>query len=139
MPARNPPKTKKSKSFSPLFFLFLSLLAFLSALGLDYASWKKGEASYFFSLFSRPKAVEEENDRLYKLIHSTLSRYVPSEALNRYTDSEGFHHFMVELPFESYLELESRFASELQERNASVKKQEEEQGDHESDPDLSNG
>lgn len=128
--------TEKISQKNPLFFpLVFLLIALISALGLDYISWKKGEKSYLFAAFPKKKeAVAEKviakKEDLDKTVIEKLSQHgISPESINQYKDSEGVSHVLVDLDSERYKELELPFEKDLRSMKVSVAKKEEKKTD----------
>lgn len=127
MPAHRPPPSRR-KSFSPLFFLLLSFLALLSALGLDYASWRRGDKSYVFAALAAKKSSPREA-RLLDVFTKILSQEgIPAESVNQHTDSEGHYHLMVELPAPDFTRLAPALEEGFRTAGSGVSKSEETRG-----------
>lgn len=127
MPAQRPPKARR-KSFSPLFFLLLSFLALLSALGLDYTSWRKGERSFVFAALAAKKTAHREGPLLEVFTRSLTQKGIPLESVSRHTDSEGHYHLMVDLPPRDFTQLASALEESFRQAGSSVSKSEEVRG-----------
>jgi len=112
----------------PLIFVIFSLLVVLSVVGLDFIGWKKGERSYFFSLFLREKKVNWSQEALEQVILQSLGSHgVSSDSIQKFRDPAGVLHLMVDLSSKTYGELESSLESELNRANASLLDKEERQ------------
>jgi hypothetical protein len=122
--------------FFPLIFL---IIVFISTLGLDYISWKKGEKSYLFASFpKREKTVakklvsegEEKKVAFDQMVMDRLSQLgISPDSINQSEDSEGISHLLIDLDFERYRELESSLEKDLRSVKASVDKKEEKKTD----------
>lgn len=119
----------RSGSHSPhLLYVFLLLLALLSALGLDYISWKKGGKSYLFSLLGEEDKDGLRNEGLYNIIQKSLSQVsIPAGSINQYTDNEGIYHSMVDISLQKYSRLEAILEEEFKKANLIIFKKEEQQ------------
>lgn len=112
-------------NLSPFFVIF-SLLAFTSALGLDYIAWRKGEASYVFGAFAKKKTFLSMKETLDQIVLKNLSDLGTSpDSIDQYHDSEGALHLLIDLRLDTYKELESHLEKEFQNAKASVLKKEE--------------
>ncbi|MFP4082434.1 MAG: divergent polysaccharide deacetylase family protein [Candidatus Aminicenantes bacterium] len=113
------------------FFVIFSLVALLSALGLDYIAWQKGEKSYVFDvfdLFARRDISPSEKSPLQHTVREKLFQYgITPRSLDHYQDSHGFFHLLVDLPLKKYQQLESPLEQDLVDVKASVVKKEEQQ------------
>lgn len=117
------------KSLSLLFVIF-SILAFISALGLDYIVWRKGEKSYVFGAFTNKKKLLSTKEALNQIVIEKISEYgISTDSIDQYQDSEGALHLLIDLPLNTYRELEFHLEKEFQETKASVLKKEEQQSD----------
>lgn len=113
-----------------LFFVIFSLLAFTSAIGLDYIAWRKGEASYVFGAFTKKKKFISEKEALDQIVIEKISEHgISTDSIDQYQDSEGALHLLIDLPFNTYRELEFHLEKEFQKTKASVLKKEEQQSD----------
>lgn len=105
----------------PLIFLIFSLLVVLSVVGLDFIGWKKGERSYFFSLFLKEKKVTWSQEALEQVILQSLgTQGLSSDSIQQFRDPGGVLHLMIDLSSNAYRELEPTLESDLTRTNASL-------------------
>ena len=123
--------SKKKNIHAPSFiFIILAVLAFISVIGLDYISWRSGKRSYFFAASSEKKKVAPAQETLEQIIQKKLSLHgILSESVQRYKDKKGILHLMVDISLTKFGELEPELQKELQERNVSLVKKEEQEGE----------
>ncbi|MCK4263580.1 MAG: hypothetical protein KAX27_01430, partial [Candidatus Aminicenantes bacterium] len=121
MQTSSSPKGKYTPGSPPLFYIIFILVGLFSALGLDYVAWKKGEKSYLFYALAGKEKVTAKKDVLSDIILSNVSaNNIPPGSINQFRDSEGINHFMIDLPFEQYISLESLLKEEFQKVDASI-------------------
>ncbi len=109
-----------------LIVLFFVLLAFLSALGLDYIASRKGEKSYIFRARKIDKEISRGEGILHRIVRDNLSELgISPDSIDQYQDREGALHFLIDLAQEKYKELELRLEKEFQRAKAAVTKREE--------------
>lgn len=109
-----------------LIALFFVLLAFLSALGLDYIAKQKGGKSYIFGDLSDKKKAPRIEGMLGQVVRKNLFEFgIPDDSIDRYQNSEGAFHFLIDLSQKKYKELESRLEEEFRKAKATVAKKEE--------------
>ena len=126
MQTSSSPKGKYTPGSPPLFYIIFILVGLFSALGLDYVAWKKGEKSYLFYALAGKEKVTAKKDVLSDIILSNVSaNNIPPGSINQFRDSEGINHFMIDLPFEQYISLESLLKEEFLKVDASITKKEE--------------
>ncbi len=114
--------------FPPAFTISLCFLALLSALGLDYISWKKGEKSYLFPALAAKKEVSFKKELLNEIIlQNLLFLGIPEDSVNQFRDSKGIYHLMVDIPSEKYGLLESLLENEFKKTKSLIVKKEEQQ------------
>jgi polysaccharide deacetylase 2 family uncharacterized protein YibQ len=117
-------------------YIFLLGLALLSALGLDYIQWTRGEDSYLFSSVLKKKEVaakvgkKAKKEDIFQALMETISDSgIPEDSVNQYTDEEGVYHLWVDLPLKKYSQLESSFTDSFRQSDFQITKKEEQQTD----------
>lgn len=130
MQIRGPLSGKFAKIRLSYFSLIFVLLAFISALGLDYIAWRKGENSYVFRSSTDKKKLPSLEGTLVQIVRKNLSEIgLSADSVDQYEDSEETLHLLVDLPLKKYKALESRLEVEFKNIKASVQKREEQQTD----------
>jgi polysaccharide deacetylase 2 family uncharacterized protein YibQ len=107
-----------------IYFIF-SILALISAIGLDYINWTNGEKSYFFSLFGEsqePGIPEIPLDQI--ILDGIASQGIPEESISRFKDKAGTDHMKLDISQDEYARLEARLKRDLQGAMADIAKQE---------------
>jgi polysaccharide deacetylase 2 family uncharacterized protein YibQ len=105
-----------------IYFIF-SLLALISALGLDYINWSKGNKSYVFSMLSEAREPEERLIPLSQVVLDGLSSHgISMESISRFKDQAGIDHLKIDLSQDEYTALESRLKEDIQEAKAKIAK-----------------
>ncbi len=135
-----PSKTYSSEKLFPGPLIFFLGLAIASSLGLDYIRWNRGQDSYVFSALKGTKEVmarvdrveeeektEEETDISQTLLRTVADSGVPEESVNLFTDEEGVHHLLVDIPIKQYSRLESSFSDAFHAFDFRIIKKEEQQ------------
>lgn len=108
-----------------IIYVVFSLLAILSALGLDFISWKKGDKSYFFSLLYEEKVLVPVVP-VDQIVLAQLSQIgIEKDAISQFKDQSGADHLKVDLLLDQYGLLESQLMKDFQEAQALVTKKEE--------------
>ena len=121
-PSTGSPKTPKS------IYIIFSLLAIISALGLDYVNWTKGKDSYVF-----PKRREKPEPRkpeisISQVVLDRLSlQGISDESISKFKDKAGIDHLKVDLFQNEYESLEPQLRSDLQQAKATIAKKEEQE------------
>ncbi|MFQ6108250.1 MAG: divergent polysaccharide deacetylase family protein [Candidatus Aminicenantales bacterium] len=125
------PLAGKIEQKSPFFFpLVFMAIAFISALGLDYMSLKKGEKSYVFGAFPKKEKVITEEKTLDQIVRDNLSQHgIPEDAINPYVDTKGISHILIDLLLSQYKKVESSLEDDLRRTKVSVSKKEERKTD----------
>jgi len=124
-PVRTP--TGKRENSSTRLYLAFALLALFSGLGLDYITWRKGEKSYLFPLFTPKKEISTVPVSLTKMALEFLEKSgLPAEAVQMGKDEAGSPQIQVSLPLDSYTKLEPQLEKELKEKKALIQKKEKE-------------
>lgn len=110
----------RTRRFSPYFFL--TLLAVICVLGLDFIQMKKGGPAYLFRpRAGKPKVIVEE--KLGEIVHqNALTLGITEDSISQYRDSEGIEHMMIWIPPEVYSDLERSLDEELTKREATITK-----------------
>jgi len=122
------PKGSDFQKFSRYLYIYLSILAILSFIGLDYIQWKNGEHSYIFSGIShREKEKIEEKDLNHLVLSQILEFGVSPDAITHYIDDRNIHHVMLELPLRQYQQLAPLLEMSLEKANATIRHKEQEQ------------
>lgn len=130
MQKRRRKKRKKAPPFPPLIFIIFSLLVLLSAIGLDYLGWKKGERSYLFSALVKKKKVTLVQEEPGQIVLNVLaSQGITSESIQQFRDNKGVLHIMIDLTLKEYWKLEFLLEREFKRANASILEKEEQHGD----------
>jgi polysaccharide deacetylase 2 family uncharacterized protein YibQ len=126
MRTRNP--VKGSQKTPWIIYVILSLLAILSATGLDYINWTKGKKSYVFFIFGEPKKPEKPEIAISQVVLDSLSSQgIPDDSISRFKDKEGTDHLKVDLTLEEYTRLETTLLRDLEKANAKILKKEDQE------------
>lgn len=128
---KNPlPKGKDSQTLLLIQASILIILAFISAIGLDYLNWKKGEKSFLFRSVTEEKKplLSQENPETIVLKSLSANR-ITSESVHQYRDQEGILHFMINLPIKKFSLLRNILENEFKKARASILKKEEQKGE----------
>lgn len=106
------------------------LLAFFSAVFLDYIDWKKGEESFLFSAFEKKKEAVPREKVLDQIILNQITSYgISSDSRHHYKDKNGVSHLMVDIPLKKFTELESYLDKEFEKEKISIKRKEKQEGE----------
>jgi len=128
MAKRRLPRGKPSLPYFSLIIFILVLLAFFSAIGLDYISRAKGEKSYLFPARRPPIKAIAEQEVLSQTVINTLSlQGISSGAVQKFKDKKNVLHLKVDLPQKKFTQLEPALEKELKAARASLLKKEEQQ------------
>lgn len=110
-----------------VYFIF-SLLAIISAVGLDYINGSKGKKTYIFSFFSKPTKPEEPIIALRLIVLDELSSQgIPVDSISRFKDKAGIDHLKVDLSLNEYTNVETRLDENLLKAGARIVKKEEQE------------
>jgi polysaccharide deacetylase 2 family uncharacterized protein YibQ len=121
-------KPSKGSTKTPwIIYVIFSLLALVSAIGLDYIHWTKGEKSHLFSIIEK-KEVEKPEISVIQIVLERLSNQgIPDSVISRFKDKTGIDHLKVDLSIAEYQNIESLLKQDLQNAKASVAKKEEQE------------
>ncbi len=116
---------QNNPTFIALIFI---LLAFLTAMGLDFIAKQKGGKSYIFGAFKEKKRVSRSEGILDQVVRKNLSESgIPPDSIDQYQDSGGALHLLIDLSLKKYKELEYRLEEEFRNEKAAVEKKEEQE------------
>jgi hypothetical protein len=122
------PKGKPWKPDPRLIVIILILLILISAIGLDYMNWKKGEKSFLFSLFAPKKKAASSEEILSQIIRRNLSlKGISPSSIRESKDKWNVLHLKIDLFLKEYVEIESLLEGELKAHNVSILQKEEQQ------------
>lgn len=112
-----------------LILLIFSLLVLFSVLGLDFIGWKKKDRSYLFSALFREKTVPISQEMVEQVILKSLPIHaISNESVQKFRDTKGALHLMIDLSSETYEQVESYLESEFAKVNAPILGKEEQPG-----------
>jgi hypothetical protein len=124
-------RSDRRKSSQPphLILLIFSLLVLFSVLGLDFIGWKKEDRSYFFSALFGAKTVPISQETVEQVILKSLPLHaIPNESVQKFRDTKGALHLMIDLSSETYEQVESYLESEFAKVDAPILGKEEQPG-----------
>jgi polysaccharide deacetylase 2 family uncharacterized protein YibQ len=125
MRPHNPPKGSAKTPW--IIYVIFSLLAIISAIGLEYIHWTKGEKSYVFSIIGKREPEKPEISIIQIVLDRLSSERIPDNAISRFKDKTGTDHLKVDLSLAEYQKIESRLNQDLLNAKALVVKKEEQQ------------
>ena len=121
-PSKGSPKTLGS------IYIIFSLLAIISALGLDYINWRKGKNSYVFPTRREKPEPKKPEISISQVVLDRLSRQgISDESISRFKDQAGIDHLKVDLSQNEYESLEPQLRRDLQKATATIAKKEEQE------------
>lgn len=95
-------------------YIILSLIALISALGLDYIRGKKGENAHIFPTLVSPKKLIDTEESLGNIVlKKAESLGISPENINQYLDNKGIQHIMISLSLPQYAHLDSFLTEEF--------------------------
>lgn len=110
-----------------IIYVLFSLLAIVSALGLDYFNWKKGEKSYFLSLLYEEKVPAPVIPADQIILDHLSQNGIQKDSISQFEDQSGISHLKVDLLLAQYRSFESQLMRDLHEAQALVTKKEEQE------------
>jgi polysaccharide deacetylase 2 family uncharacterized protein YibQ len=127
MRTSNSSKENAEQKSPRIIYAIFAVLALLSALGLDFINWNRGEKSYLFSLLYQ-QGITAPAVPIDQIVLDHLSQIgIQKDAINQFKDQSGASHLKVDLLLDQYKRLESQLMKDLQEARALVTKKEEQE------------
>jgi polysaccharide deacetylase 2 family uncharacterized protein YibQ len=125
-------RTKNLSKGSPktpgYIYIIFTLLAIISALGLDYINGIKGKNPYVFPIRGEKPEPKKPEISISQVVLDRLSRQgISDESISRFKDQAGIDHLKVDLSQNEYESLEPQLRKDLQEAKATIAKKEEQE------------
>lgn len=121
-PSKGNPKTPW------IIYVIFTMLALISAGGLDYIHWTKGEKSYVFSILVGKREAKKPEIPIIQVVLDQLSTHgIPNSSISRFKDKAGTDHLKVDLSLAEYKGIEPRLRQDLENAKALIAKKEEQE------------
>jgi polysaccharide deacetylase 2 family uncharacterized protein YibQ len=121
-PSKGSPKTPG------FIYVIFSLLALISAIGLDYINGTKGEKSYFFPIHKEKPEPKKPEISISQVVLDLLSyQGISDDSISKFKDQAGIDHLKVDLSQGEYERIEPQLRQDLQKAKAKIVKKEEQE------------